>query len=496
MSKSLANTTPTLSWLVRVVRSLFLVLLVAGLTGLAVTMLPQNPDSAVSTTQLTSTTTQTEEVVGFDDYASTTATGTVPTTTPAVVEQNTMQSILSKIPFADQVATVTRSVKKIVTKRPVSTTTKSATTTPSAQTPTQSETKKNTAPTASKAATAPPSVGLDYRFGIAAGETLSVLSEADLARRLDYLRDVGVGWIRADLAWSSVQPNSADEYHWENFDRVVRLANARGMRVLPIITYTPRWARADACPDNKKCRPRDPAEYARFARAAVERYAPKGVRTWEVWNEPNLGIFWGPSADAALYTQLLKQAYTAIHAADSGATVVSGGLAPTSTGGRNIAPRQYLEEMYAHGAKGSFDAVGFHPYSFPLSPTFYNKTNAWSQMADTEWSIRSVMAANGDSGKKVWLTEYGAPTGGPGSIANSNDDRGTWENPDHVTESYQATILKEAIQMHRTYTWAGPLFWYSYKDLGTDSSTKENHFGLIRYDGTPKPAFNMLRDLL
>ncbi len=427
-----------------------------------------------------------EDMVGFEPYDhATTGSSSVfaTTTTPPVPPPKGIQSLL------EQVATVTRSVKNLVTKN----------TTPpkSPVTPVPNPAPKPTpVVTPTPKATTPPSTGLDYRFGIAAGETLSVLSEADLAHRLDNMADMGVGWIRADLAWSSIQQNGPDQYYWDNFDRVVRLAHDRGIRVLPIITYTPRWARSDECPDNKKCRPRDPAEYARFAKAAVERYAPRGVRTWEVWNEPNLGIFWGPTADAGRYTEILKAAYDAIHAADSGATVISGGLAPTSTGGRNVAPRQYLEEMYAHGAKGHFDAVGFHPYSFPLSPSFYNKTNAWSQMADTEWSIRSIMAANGDSGKKIWLTEYGAPTGGPGDIANSNDDRGVWDNPDHVTESYQATILKEAIQQSRTYSWAGPLFWYSYKDLGTESYTKENFFGLIRYDGTPKPAFNTLQDLL
>jgi polysaccharide biosynthesis protein PslG len=336
--------------------------------------------------------------------------------------------------------------------------------------------------------------GRTYSFGFAVGETLSVLSENELAKRLDFMAELGVGWVRADLAWSSIEQKEG-EYYWTNFDRVVRLAGERGIRVLPIITYTPRWARSSECLDSKKCHPRDPAEYAHFAGLAVERYAPRGVRTWEVWNEPNLRIFWNPGADASGYTELLRAAYTAIHAVDPGATVISGGLAPTATGGGNIAPREYLEQMYAEGAQGYFDALGFHPYSFPLSPTHYSKTNAWSQMNETEWSIRSIMQENGDGGKKIWLTEYGAPTGGPGSIADSNN-HSLWDIPDHVTEAYQATILREAVTESRTYTWAGPLFWYSYKDLGFDTYTKENFFGIVRADGSIKPAFTALESLL
>ncbi len=35
---------------------------------------------------------------------------------------------------------------------------------------------------------------------------------------------------------------------------------------------------------------------------AVKRYAPKGVKVWGVWNEPNLTNFWSPKPDPAAYT--------------------------------------------------------------------------------------------------------------------------------------------------------------------------------------------------
>jgi hypothetical protein len=34
-------------------------------------------------------------------------------------------------------------------------------------------------------------------------------------------------------------------------------------------------------------------------------------------------------------------------------------------------------------------------------------------MDDTKPSLRSTMIANGDSGMKIWVTEFGAPTDGP-----------------------------------------------------------------------------------
>jgi hypothetical protein len=109
--------------------------------------------------------------------------------------------------------------------------------------------------------------------------------------------------------------------------------------------------------------------------------------------------------------------------------------------------------------------------------------------------MRSVMTTYGDGAKKIWMTEYGAPTGGPGLAA----DVGNYligSSPDHVTEALQEKMLREVLPLHASYDWAGPMFWYSYLDGGTSQSDRENFFGLIRYDGTQKPAYTTLMTLL
>ncbi len=335
---------------------------------------------------------------------------------------------------------------------------------------------------------------LDYRYGIAMGETLSDLNRAELEKRLDDVVRLGAGWIRADLSWSSIQWRDRDTYHWDAYDRIVEEAHERGIRVLPILTYTPKWARPSDCTYTDKCGPRNPDEFARFVSVAASRYAPMGVHAWEIWNEPNMGLFWAPHADPERYTDLLKAAHDAIKAVDSDAVVVSGGLAPVATRGANMTAREFLEGMYVHGAKDHFDALGFHPYTYPVLPTDYNDQNAWSQMEETEWSLRGIMKYNGDGAKDIWLTEYGAPTGGPGSEADDNDFN-RWRVPDHVTEGYQAELLEEVVREARTYSFVGPLFWYSYQDLGTSEGDRENHFGLRRFDGSIKPAYNSLKSL-
>ncbi len=336
---------------------------------------------------------------------------------------------------------------------------------------------------------------LNYEMGISLAETLTILNDNEIEKELDDIVSLGIGWVRVDLAWSSVQPNEKGEYLWNKFDKIVNFANERGIKVLPIITYTPHWARSGACKWTNRCAPNDPGEFGEFAGIAAKRYAPNGVHTWEIWNEPNLGLFWKPNADPEYYGKILKEAYEAIHAVDASAIVITGGLAPTNTGGISMSPREFIERLYESGVKEYFDAVGFHPYSFPLSPSQYNKTSAWSQMSDTEWSIRSIMLANEDASKKIWLTEYGAPTGGPGSVA-SKPARYVWDVPDHVTEGYQSEIFEDAFGKLKTYDWNGPMFWYSYKDLGTAENDKENFFGIIRFDGSKKPVYFKMQDLI
>jgi hypothetical protein len=336
---------------------------------------------------------------------------------------------------------------------------------------------------------------LNYKMGVSLAETLFVLPEDEIKTELDDIVSLGFGWIRVDFAWSSIQPNGRDEFFWDKTDRIIKLANERGLKVLPIITYTPYWARSGVCKETNRCAPDNPKDYGEFAKALAKRYSSAGVYAWEIWNEPNLGIFWKPSADPEYYEKLLKEAYIAIHGVNPSAIVLTGGLAPTDTKGISMNPREFIERLYASGGKRYFDAIGFHPYSFPLSPSQYNKTSAWSQMADAEWSLRSIMKENGDSAKKIWLTEYGAPTGGPGSVASS-PSRYVWDVPDHVTESYQAEIFEDAVSKIKTYDWAGPMFWYSYKDLGTNKNDKENFFGIIRYDGSKKPVYFKMEDIV
>jgi polysaccharide biosynthesis protein PslG len=320
-----------------------------------------------------------------------------------------------------------------------------------------------------------PSGSGDY-FGFSWGSMyLQNESDATLTQDLNTMQAAGAHWLRMNINWSVIQQAGPTSYNWAPFDRVVQAARARGFNVLGEIAYTPPWALPAGVTDSHHP-PANVSDYANFASAAATHFSAMGVHAYEVWNEPNVSVFWQPAPDPAAYVSLLKAAYPAIHSADPQATVVTGGMAPSGgSNGIDLPPVTFLTSIYADGAKGYFDAVGHHPYCWPALPGDAQGWSAWYQMYGTSPSLRSVMEANGDGDKKIWGTEFGAPTNGPAGS--------------YVDEATQALMITTAYQLWTTYSWAGPLFTYTSRDYGTSTSTRENFFGLLHNDFTAKPSY-------
>ncbi|HTH93043.1 MAG TPA: cellulase family glycosylhydrolase [Candidatus Paceibacterota bacterium] len=327
-----------------------------------------------------------------------------------------------------------------------------------------------------------PVAPLPHRIGMAMGSQLTGLNDTDLEKEVSGMQAMGVKIVRYDIDWGFVQQNSASQYDWSKYDRIANSLKKHGIVGLGIIINTPPWARTAGCTGGAHCPPNDPNQFATFATALVNRYKSYGMHYWEIWNEENDYDFWATKSDCGAYTTLLKAVYPAIKKADPGAYVITGGLAQVANTNVNIAPLDFLQCVYKDGGKNYFDAVGYHPYTFPALPSA-NSTNAWAGMSNGNPSVRSIMNANGDSAKQIWITEYGAPTNGPDS---------KW----YLSEDQQSKMVTDTINLYKSYSWAGPLFWYTYRDGGTTTDTNENFFGLVRNDYSQKPAYQTMQGFL
>lgn len=312
--------------------------------------------------------------------------------------------------------------------------------------------------------------------GISTG-SLAEVSRSQINSELVGTSKLGFTWVRLDINWLRVQSRNSKQYDWSLYDPVVAEANRYHLKILGIIDYAPAWAAQKGCVSRDLCAPKDPAQFAAFAAQAVQHYK-QSVQDWEIWNEENIDQFWAPAPNASQYAAVLKQSYKAIKATNPGSTVILGGMAPgDNPNARQIDAVTFLQQLYADGAKGSFDAVAYHPYTYPQAPL--NPNTAWDKLAD----LHAIMRSHGDRAKQVWITEYGAPTNGP-------------KGSGFVSEAAQAQLAREALMAARSKPWIGPFFWYTYQDRGTSTTTKENFFGLRRADGSPKPAYYAWQQLL
>lgn len=292
------------------------------------------------------------------------------------------------------------------------------------------------------------------------------LSSPDLTTHLDEADALSVAWVRVAISWCSIQSSGPTTYNWTAYDKVVNAAKAHGLYVLAQIGCTPSWANGGQAwdyPPNSA----NMGAWANFTAQVVKHYSPLGVKDYEIWNEPNNTYFFMPAPNAATYVTMLKAAYTAIKQADANAIVVTGGIGYVSS--TDPGPTSYLQSLYADGAKGYFDVVGWHPYpySWPALPS--NSETGWSYMVQGH----SIMAANGDGAKPIWATEYGYPSAGA-----------SW-----ATEAQQSAAASAALNLWNSYSWSGAFFWYNEVDYQDATSGTGAFFGLYRQDWSHKPAW-------
>lgn len=306
-------------------------------------------------------------------------------------------------------------------------------------------------------------------YGFSVGGPMTWMNDADADGELDAAAKTGATWMRVLIDWSRVEPMPG-AFNWGYVDHWINGALSRGIKVLGLITYTPEWARAPGTYFSAP--PVDPALYASFAAKVVQRYGDR-VSDWELWNEPNLPLFFGfVDNRPQRYTELLKAAYPAIKAVQPNSTVIAAGLSPAF---EPDAPPIFVNVMYDLGAKGYFDAMAMHPYVFPTGLAA-DPLRGW---ADVE-VVRQIMVDHGDGDKKIWMTELGASTADPAA--------------EGVSQEEQARQITDVLWKAAQSGYSGPAFIFAIRDVdSTQRGNRDDNFGaLLTSDWQPKVAAAVL----
>ncbi|GIK37438.1 MAG: hypothetical protein BroJett011_12710 [Chloroflexota bacterium] len=371
----------------------------------------------------------------------------------------------------------------------------SPTPTPTPESSAASELKpvQRTAPQPQRVALAPPavaSVKVPFGYGLQADP------RGDTGANINHLHALGFTWVKLQMPWKDVEP-SPGNYNWGLWDEIINAYSANGIQVLLSIPKAPDWARP---PDDDKSvegPPQDPGQYAGFVARVADRYRGK-VQAIEIWNEQNLWYEAGGAGriNPANYVQLLQLSYQAIKAANPDMIVVSGALTPAgSVGDLAVDDLDYLNQMYANGVKGFFDALGAHPsgYNCPANgdwrtvqdPTavnfhgpFNNRHHSWCFRGTLE-GYREVMVAHGDGQKAIVPTEFGWAVSGQPQLG--------YEYARDNTPEEQAQWIVEAYQMAKSWGWVGPMFLWNLDYGVTAPGTELANFGILN-----TPAYNAL----
>ncbi len=302
------------------------------------------------------------------------------------------------------------------------------------------------------------------------------------------LRDSGIGTIRQAFTWSNIERRKG-RFAFRYIDRFVAYAARHGIAVLPILFGAPdfrsskprRGALRGAYP------PRRPSDIAPFARAAALRYGPGGsfwksnrsvperpIRSWQIWNEPNLPVYWRPTPSARWFVRMMSAASRAIKRVDKGAEIVTAGL-PQSQSKEAVALQAYIAAIYRAGGKRVFDTLAINPYG-ATSGEVLNRVKA----------VRKTMNRFGDRTARLWITELGWADSGPPSRFT-------------IGSKQQAARIRSTIGdlwTQRERLRIRGIVYYNWRDSPPYAGRSDFwglHTGLLDMDSRPKPAYEAFR---
>jgi len=275
------------------------------------------------------------------------------------------------------------------------------------------------------------------------------------------MRDAGITSVRTDAHWAYVerQPNQLKiEPSWQ---RYLKETARHGLSTQFILGYGNQHHGGGEKPRSEPVR----AAYNRYVDFVTENLKGQ-VAYYEIWNEWDVEDPRDP-AFTQDYARLIADAAGIIRQRDPAATVLAGAV--TSQGIESGFALRLLE----NGLMQSVDGLSLHPYVH-CRGWRRNTPEAW-----IDWMAEVDKELTRAAGRPVplYLTEMAWPS---------------HQGACGIDESLQAAYLARAFFLARTLPNIKGMWWYDFRNDGTDKTEREHNFGLVRQDFTPKPAYPVL----
>jgi hypothetical protein len=318
-------------------------------------------------------------------------------------------------------------------------------------------------PTTAGPPAVPPAQAQDWRFGV-------VESYEDPAAATN----LGVTWTRVRFHWAYVQADGPDTWTPRVTEDQINGELAAGRTVVGILIGIPDWARDTNRLPVGLWLPHDDSDnaWANYVRQAVSRYDGR-INHWIIWNEPDIsdvntpGHTWDGTMEDFL--QLQRVAYLVAKEANPNAVIhLSAFTHYWDPGYFNRFLDVVMADPEAANHNYYFDVATAHLYFQPNS--IYNIIQSFY------WAM-----ANHDIWKPIWLMETNAPP----------MDDPTWPVSNwtlSVTLDEQAAFMPQVLALALA-AGAERIAIYKLKDTADDRAANPEPFGLIRTDGSRRPAY-------
>lgn len=291
-------------------------------------------------------------------------------------------------------------------------------------------------------------------------------------------RDLPAAWTRVTLQWADVQAGGPDTWTPAISDEQLVAQEQDGRDVIGLLIGIPDWARdEDKLPAGLWLPHTDPGNtWANFVREATSRYAGQ-IDHWIIWNEPDIDATavahtWDGTVDD--FYQLQRVAYLVAKETNSDAVIHLPAFtywADVSAGREQTMARlldRILTDPEAAQHNFYFDVATAHLY-FQAD-----------QIYELLLYFRGLLAERGLT-RPIWLVETNAPP--------YNDPSWPVETVAlAVTENEQAAFMGQGLAAALAGG-AERIGVFKLRDTETDRQANPEPFGLLRLDGSRRPAF-------
>ena len=282
-------------------------------------------------------------------------------------------------------------------------------------------------------------------------------------RYLDLMNAAGIGVVRDEFGWSSIEKTKGRYATSRAMDGYVDGLKQHGIKLNLLLTYG----------NGIYANPLDPDAFACWAGWMAEHYRGR-VNDFEIWNEPANFLFRqqypgqrdGKPAWVPPFVELTQKAGAALRAARPDANIVLCAEDSWSN----------LQAELKSGIGTAGNVIGIHPYCHG------------QPRPEREWCFRD----RGDE-----LRRLSRANGGPERVVITEAGWTTYEGAMHylaIAGGYpRSSLVHQAqyvVRMYLSARAAGVDYstQYDFRDDGSDRGYTENNFGLVREDYSPKPS--------